>query len=134
MLINLDIYGNVNGIGVKLDGNIVVRVTNGNCCGVGCTSEDISCLCMMASDPMTYIDQYGCIWIDVNGTVDYLSNGKIYRIGGTYFDYLSNGRIYKIGSTCFDYFSDGRVYKIGYADVGYLSNGRIYTAAGTGFA
>ena len=60
-----------------------------------------------------YSDEFLNIYIDIDGPIDRLSNGRIYSVGGLRFNFFDDGRIFKIGNNEFNYFQDGRIYKIG---------------------
>ena len=157
MLIYLNPYGGIYGLGVRLSESVGVLLTDDGCIGRPCRENDICHL--NAIGERLYIDQLGRLLMEteygyVGGSVtasspvslysssrlmnvggaafDYYSDGKCMRVNGMEVSYYCEGRLMRIGNTTVDYYGDGRVMRAGCATLDYFGDGRIMRIGSVG--
>ena len=134
MLVQVDNYGRIAGLGTRLNHNLGVILGDGSCHSTGIRKEDLLTLTCVNSKGI-YKDQSGRLFVEVHdrfmgwgvpfSNIERYGDGRIYNIDGLEIQYYGDKKIMKIGSVGFLYFSDGRFMDIGSITVRYYSDSRI---------
>ena len=140
MLLYLNGYGGLYGIGMRISESVGVLLTDPCYLGKPVHEED---LCYLTSiGERLFRDQRGRVFLEtewgyVSGDatsssyVSTYSGGRLMRVGGAGFDYYGDGKCMRVNGVELSYYCDGRLMRVGNAVVDYYGYSRVMRAGST---